>query len=226
MAGSWVVTNEDLSDRDRDLSLADFLSHLGQWRWTILGFLILGVALSIPVAYFYAVHHSKVITLKIYATGTPTDMQDQVTDQLGTALLAGGFVPVLGRDPGLFTLRMPYRESDESLVETKVEKLKEVVAAFEHRIDAKVDGVFSAVRDRLKGTERPENVDILVQFNSYLIGRREGMINLVQVSVNDQRPAKWAPVLITALLSLAVAGVGVLCTFLFSSPARLTNRLA
>ncbi len=223
MAGSWVVTNEDLSDRD--FSLADFLTHIGHWRWTILGFLILGIAVSIPVAYFYAVHCSKVITLKIYATGTPTDSQDQVTDQLGTALVAGGFVPVLGRDPGVFTLRFPYRERNESAAASKVEDLKEVVAAFEHRIDAKVDGVFSAVRDRLKGTER-ENVDILVQFNSYLIGRREGMINLVQVSVKDQRPAAWVPVLITALLSLAVAGVGVLFTLLFSSPARPRSQLA
>lgn len=211
---------------EKELSPLDLVFHIARWRWTILAFLLLGIALSIPAAYYYARHSAKVITLKIYATGTPTDSQGQVADQLNASLVTAGFVAAPGRDSSTFTVRLPYTQGQESLADAKLEKVEAAIAAFEQRLDAKVETVFSSVQDRLKSMEPAGNVDIFLRFNSYLIGRKEGMINPVRITVNDKHPAKWAAPLIVALISLATAGIGILVSLALASHRSGNNRAA
>ncbi len=198
------------SSTDREFSLPEFLRHVRRRRWLVLTFFLLGALISIPVAGLYANSSSKSVTLRVYASGTPTDSQDQVLDQLNSNLAAAGFDATQAREDGTLLLRFSHRTGDDARTSEKLAKLKEQVSAFQQRLDAKVQSVFSRVRDAKLSGEQEENLGILIQFDSYLQGRKDGMIELVRIVTKDHRPTSAVMAAIVVLITLAFGGIGLL----------------
>lgn len=148
----------------------------------------------------------RAVTLNIYPTGTPTDTNVDIQNQLTAVLEQKGFQVRSSRGGGGLTIAMPYSAADSANADGRFIILAQAVAEYRVKLLARVSSAYFDLEQRENAEAR---ADTFVRFRSFQAAIADGSIDPVRITVEekDSRHFRNAAVLVAGGLFGALLGI-------------------